>query len=850
MVKRFYLYLFFLLMVMKVDGQVITTVAGNGTVGYTGDGGAATAAEMHNPASLALDRHGNLFFADVTEHCIRKLSAAGVISTITGNGWSGYTVDGYPATAAQLAAPMGLAVDVFGNIYYSDSVFGLIRKIDTTGILTTVAGNDSFRYYSGGFHWSSFLGDGGPATSAHFNEPAGLAVDSSGNIYVADSWNSRVRKITPAGNISTFAGNGIARATGDGGQATAASIVCPYAVAVDNFGNVYIADIGAYCIRKVSTSGIISTIAGSDTIEFGGFSGDGGPATLGELYQPMGIAVDRVGSLYIADQLNNRIRKVDSSGEINTFAGIGGSGYTSGGYGGDGGPAAYCQLNFPYGVAIDSTGNLFLSDYYNHRVRMVNTCRVPIVDSIEGVPSICAGSTYSFSDLAVGGTWVSRLTDVATISSSGVVYGISAGVDTVTYSISNSCGTVFSVYPFTVMPIPEAGTITGMSSVCVGSSIALSDSIAVGEWLSVGPTAIIDSSGILTGVSAGIDTVNYRVTSTCGSNIATKSVTILPLPDAGRVVTSEDTVCVGAATVCYDSTRGGTWGSFNGAIATVATYTGLVTGVGAGTDTLFYTVSNSCGTVAAYHVLEVNPLPYSGAITGLPDICIGVPDTFRSSVGGGIWTSATDTIAAIDSNGVARGISSGIDTIFYLTSNSCGTAITSQTITVNMLPSVVLTIGADSICPGYTIAPMASVVGGTWLTSNPDIITVTSSGIVTAVSPGSDTLIYIASSICGVDSASLLLTVREEASCVSNVVNLILPGVSLYPNPATSLLTVEGANGCNISVFDVVGREVLHLPLASNNQVLDISGLESGVYFVHVVDAVSGYSVVRKVVKE
>ena len=334
--------------IRKIANGMITTVAGNGSYGFRGDNGPATSAQLYGPAGVAVDPTGNLYISDSGNNRIRKV-ANGVITTVAGRGTSGFSGDGGPATSAQLQGPAGIAADPAGNLYISDSGNNRIRKV-ANGVITTVAGNGT----------AGFGGDGGPASNAQFN-PAGLCVDSGGNLYIADSGNQRIRKVSN-GVVSTVAGNGTAGFGGDGGPAAAAQLFAVQAVAVDSAGNVYIAEPAR--VRKVS-SGVITTVAGNGTF---GFSGDGGPATSAQfaLYSPRGIAVDSAGNLFIADTQNSRVRKV-SNGIVTTVAGNGTPGFS-----GDGGPAAGAQLSTPLGVAVDSAGNLYIMDVSNERIRKVS----------------------------------------------------------------------------------------------------------------------------------------------------------------------------------------------------------------------------------------------------------------------------------------------------------------------------------------------------------------------------------------------------------------------------------------------------------------------------------------------
>jgi uncharacterized repeat protein (TIGR01451 family) len=345
----------------------ILHIAGTGSPGYSGDGKLAVSAALAYPQGLALDAAGNLYIADRANYRIRVVAVGGTITTYAGDGAFGDAGDNGPATSAELLDPVGVATDYQGDLYIADQI-GVVRFVNASGIITTVSGN-------GGL---PFSGDNGAAVLANFATPWGIGFDGSNNMYVADWKNSRVRKITPAGVITTFAGNGRLPDSGDGGQATSAS-VSPAALAVDpSSGIVYLADTGV--VRAVNiASSTISTVAGSYNNAGGvnfGYSGDGGLAVNAELesYLP-GLAVDSQHNIYIADYDNQRVRKVTAStGDIATIAGTGTAGYS-----GDGHAATAAQLQYPSGLAIDKNGNLYIADSGNCRVRMVSNGTITTV---------------------------------------------------------------------------------------------------------------------------------------------------------------------------------------------------------------------------------------------------------------------------------------------------------------------------------------------------------------------------------------------------------------------------------------------------------------------------------------
>jgi hypothetical protein len=343
---------------------VITTVAGTGTANYTGDGGQATAATLWGPQGIAIDSAGNLYIADDINDVVREVNhASQVITTLAGNGNFGYTGDGGAATAAELGFPEGVAVDTAGNVYIVDNQYNVVREVNhANGLITTIAGN-------GG---TGYTGDGGAATAAELNSPEGVAVDSVGDVFVADENNYAIREVSAGTHdISTVAGPGPVAYDYNGNRilATAADLTTPSWVAVDTVGDLYIADSGNNLIREVNhASQLIATVAGDDFALTYPYS-DGGPATESLLSYPADVATDSAGDVFIADTGDNAIREVNhSTGVISTVAGNGTAGFQ-----GDNGPATAAELYAPQGITIDSDGDLFIADTGNHCIREVSS---------------------------------------------------------------------------------------------------------------------------------------------------------------------------------------------------------------------------------------------------------------------------------------------------------------------------------------------------------------------------------------------------------------------------------------------------------------------------------------------
>ena len=327
-----------------------------------GDGGPATEAKLTNPAGVALDGRGNLYIADTGAHRIRRVDGQAIITTVAGVGRKGFTGDGGPAAQAETAAPHDIVFDSVGNLYFTDSYNHRIRKVDRRGIISTVAGTGK----------AAYSGDGGPAIEAHLNVPQGITIDREGNLLIADTFNHVIRKIDGDGIITLVAGSHPWGYAGDGGPAPKALLSVPSAIQVTPDGTIYFSDSANSRIRKIDPTGIIHHWVGFPELEGGtygaGFAGDSGPADKARIYTAAGIAFDSVGNLHISDSGNNRIRMVIRNSVIATIAGTGEPGFS-----GDGGKAIEARISSPKKLVLDQEGNIYLADQLNHRIRKIDS---------------------------------------------------------------------------------------------------------------------------------------------------------------------------------------------------------------------------------------------------------------------------------------------------------------------------------------------------------------------------------------------------------------------------------------------------------------------------------------------
>lgn len=725
--------------VRKVNPSgIISIFAGtNGVASSLGDGGNATAATLNYPHGVAVDGSGNVYISEYAGNRIRKVDPSGIITTFAvggitapsgicvdgagnlyianqgnfkvtkvtpagvkttyaGTGSSGYSGDGGPATAADLAGVTGVAMDIFGNLYIATFDDPHIRVVDFAGNINTFAGTGAV----------GFGGDGGPAISATFSQPYGCAVDGAGNVYVADPTDRRIRKIDIAsGNISTIAGTGVTGYNGDNIAATTANLD-PNHVCVAPSGDLFITDyyrvrvvsncIGAPDVSPISGSGTVcesATIILTDTAHGGAWSSS-----------------------------NPGIATVAPGGIVTGVS------------------AGVDTIMFTKSNACGSTSVSFT----------VTVDPLPVVAGITGPDNVCVASTITVADLTPGGSW-GVVTGRASVTPAGVVLGIAGGLDTITYTLFNACGSSVATWPVTVNPLASAGVISGLSSVCIGSTITLVDPVPGGTWAVITGNSSV-AGGIVTGLTPGPDTITYTVTNVCGSDMVSMPVTVTLTPDAG-IITGSSVVCTGFSTTLSNATPGGVFSASNGN-ATI-TAGGVLVGVTVGLDTISYTVTLPCGTGVSTFVVSIQSTPSAGVVSGPSAVCVGTNITLTSTVPGGFWNASNANATVV--GGVVTGMATGIDTIIYTIFNACGAASVNYPVTILDFPNAGVITGPTSVCVGSSITLTDLAPGGLWSASNPSATVL--GGLTGGITAGIDTIRYSVSNLCGIATAEYPITV-------------------------------------------------------------------------------------------
>jgi uncharacterized protein YjdB len=698
---------------------IITTFAGNGGSSPLGDGGPATAAAVRLPLGVSVDPSGNTYIVDNNAQRIRKVNTAGVISTFAGNGSTGFSGDGGPATAATFGAGglTDVVADRAGNVYICDGNNYRIRKVDPNGIITTVAGNGT----------TSHTGDGGPATAAGIAYTSGIAVDKDGILYI--SGYGKIRKVSASGIITTIAGINGGGSYSDGVPATT-SYMNPYRISVDNAGNVYFVDQNVHRLRRVNTSGIVNTLAGTGTAAY---SGDGGPATAAALSSPSGVYADGFGNIIIGDGGNGRLRQVSPSGVITTLAGNGT--FTNAG---DGGPATAAALAGAYGVTKDLYDNILVSSNGGNKVRKIALYRTDI--------TLCSGTTTNLYNANAGGTWSSGNTAVATIgATTGLLTGVTGGTAVISYTMPGGCF-VTNIVTVNATPSVSAGADT---AICIGDATTLTATGATTyTWAPGTGLSATTGASVTANPTSSLTYTIIGTTGTCSAT-ATKAVSVNPVPTIAIASFSPNPTLPGLPvnfTVSDATLASYSWNFGDATTSTTMNPSKAYASGGTYIPTL--TATNSYGCPAS-DTAAVTVLPSAGSLMGYnPPLCTAdVPDTLRSIISGGTWSSSNTGAAIIGStSGILTAVAPGVATITY---HLGGGYIQTLTVLAGNSPNPIF--GPATTCMGFNtglnVLPYGSA--GAWSSSTTGVATIgTGTGICAAVSLGTTTITWTLPSGC------------------------------------------------------------------------------------------------------
>ena len=524
--------------VADTSNNTIRKIASSGAVstlaGLPGSSGSADgtggAARFYQPFGVAVDNGGNVYVADYHNSTIRKITPAGVVSTLAGLAGNPGSDDG-TGSAARFGGPSGVAVDSAGNVYVADSSNQTIRKITSAGVVSTLAG---------------LVGNSGSAdgtgSAARFYGPSGVAVDSAGNVYVADTGNNTIRRITPSGIVSTLAGLAGSVGSADG-TGRAARFYEPHGVAVDSAGNIYVADYSNSTIRKVTSAGVVSTFAGVA----GGFGSADGTGSNARLFDPLGVAVDSAGSVYVADTLNYTIRKIAPSGLVRTLAGLA---RTEGSADGTGNAA---RLSYPSGVAVDIVGKVYVADRENNTIRVGVPAPPVITSPLAAIAAKAQKFVYQFEALQATSLAVSNLPPGLTFDPArSAIVGISTSTGTfpITLSASNAVGTTSAVLTLVIQETPPSGpvivsstSVTGRTAQPFQFQVITANGSPAAQLTADCPCGLSADpvSGLISGTPVADGSSKTTLTVTDGSFVTTGTLQLTFTSDTGRpVITSPD----------------------------------------------------------------------------------------------------------------------------------------------------------------------------------------------------------------------------------------------------------------------------------------------------------------------
>ena len=811
---------------VSVDGVAVRPVTiimganGAADVPESGLTVSTVASQLSNPAGVAFDAADNLYIADAGNHVVRMLTPAGVMSTFAGTGTAGSSEDGSAAASAQLQQPVALAFDPLGDLYIADSADNRVRIVSTSGIMTTAAGNGT----------AGYGGDDGPAIQAELNSPGGIAVDSTGTLYIADTGNNRIRRVTADGLISTVAGTGTA---GGDTQTSAylAALNAPSDVAVDAQGDVMVADAGNYIVRRVGADGGITTIAGEGTA---GSSGTNCAATQAQFSGPVRLATDGKGRLIVSDTKNQLLRIIDAGCEINNAAGTG-----TAGFGGDGGGnAAVAQFNNPLGVATDANGNIMIADSGNQRVRSLSVAgAVPAVSfhpaaatagqTVQGYVSLGSPSSSPTTVALASSAPVPGLATSLTIpagTTTGVISFAAPNVDAETrVTITASGPGVSASGTLVAMPAPSsAGTLgsLGVGSSSIGSSETTTGTLTLTQPAPKGGTAVsvqsdnpaVQVASSVT-VPAGLRRAQILIATPHGAAPGTATITA---SGAGSAVSASLNVGAGggadaaSGTIASVAIPAGTvvgGQSATGSVSLIAPAAAPGVAVSLASDTAGVTVPASVTVAegATSGTFPVNTLPVSGAVTATitaasANVLTATLSVAPASAGGGLGTVAEATLG---SGSVTGGQTANGTITLAMPAGAGGVTVglVSSVASATVPSSVTVPAGSMSAAFAVTTSPVATAASGLITVTSANSVSVPVVVLPESGSGGAGTVASVSlnpTSIVGGQSATGTVTLASAAASGGVAIGLAssVPGVSV---PA-SLVVPSGATSATFTV--------------------------------------------------
>jgi len=803
------------------SGGVINTFAGNGIAGFSGDGGQATAAEMSNPYGVTGDGAGNIYVTANSR--VRKIAPNGIITTIAGTGVAGYSGDGGQASNAELNVPAGLAFDHSGNLYIADLIAQCVRKINTNGIITTIAGTGV----------SGYNGDNIAATAAEISNPNSVAIDPSGNVFISDQFNNRIREVNTNGIISTYAGTGVASYTGDGAQATAATINRPFYVSLDAAGNLYISDFANNAIRKISNTGIISTIAGTGV---GSFSGDGGPATAATLHGPTGISLDPSDNLFITDQSNARVRALDIICGLGASMGVpsvilcnGGTSHVSVAPQFGAGPYVFSWNSAP--VQHTATATLTAGTYIatiTDNQGCTATASVTITQpaainiGMASTPTSCGGNTGTVTATPSGGTGAYTYAWAPIGTTSATATGLSTGTYSVTVNDANGCAATASVA--VTNPGITVTTNNIINEPCNGSAAGAATANPAGgtapytyAWATSGGVGITAS-----GLTAGTYTVTLTDNNGC---VATATATITEPLGLNINMAGTQATC-GSSNGTATATPSGGTGAYTYMWSPIGTTGATATGLSAGTYTVSVNDANGCTSTASVQVTNPGNLAVNTNVTNVA--CNGSATGSSTANPSGGTAPYTYVWAPSGGTGItASGLSAGTYTVTLTDNGGC---ITTASATITQPAAL-------SIAQGSLPASSGSNCDGTaWVT-----VSGGTSAYTYAWNPGG----AITDTIKNVCNGNFCCIVTDHNGCKdSTCVDVGVTGIpvigtsssiKIFPSPNNGMFTISGlSKGILVEIYDYTGQKINNTISDNDIMQVNIADKANGIYLIRI----------------